>query len=228
MGTTDTSKRSSLFSRLLGAVPVLLMAAALIWYWRSGRDLSVEAILDLVPDDPVHAVLILWAGFAVKSLSLVFPVQVLFAASGALFPLPVAILVNTVGIAITLCLPYWIGRANGRDLSRRLLERFPKLQEIRTLRTQNHFFFSFIVRALGVLSCDLVSLYLGNSRFPFGPYISGAVLGFMPSLICATVLGTQISDIRSPWFWLALGVNVLVSVVSILVYRWYKKKSSPS
>ena len=184
----------------------------------------MEAILAYTPSEPILAVLFLWLAFALKSLSLVFPVIALFAVSGQLFPLPIALAVNTVGIAITMTLPYLLGRASELDFSERLIAKYPKLNEVRQLREKSSFFLSFLVRAIGVLACDMVSMYFGSTKMRYLPYITGAVLGFMPDLVCATILGQQIEKYDSPGFWITLAINILCCIGGYLLYRWYKKK----
>ena len=155
---------------------------------------------------------------------LVFPVMLLFAVSGQLFPLPAALAVNTVGIAITLSVPYWIGRFSGRDLTERLLVKYPKLREVRAMRQRNNFFFSFLTRAIGLLSCDVLSLYFGNTRMPYLPYVTGAVLGFLPDVVCATILGDQIKNVGSPAFWITVAVNLSCCAAGLLAYLLYRRR----
>ena len=205
-------------------LPLMGMAWAVVLTLRSGRSLTVDDILNYTPAEPLRAMLFLWLAFALKSLSMVFPVLLLFAVSGQLFPLPVALAVNTVGIAITLTIPYLLGRASELSFTDRLVRKYPKLLELRRVRETSAFFLSFIARAIGVLACDVVSLYFGSTRLPYIPYITGAVLGFMPDLICATILGQQIDDIHSAGFWITLAVNILACVGSYFFYRWYKRK----
>ena len=205
-------------------IPVLGLLVLGGMYLFSGRSVTVQDILDYTPSEPLLAALFLWVGFALKSLSLVFPIYVLFGVSGQLFPLPVALAVNTVGVAITLTLPYLLGRASELDFSEKLLVKYPKLQDIRRLREQSSFFLSFLMRAIGVLPCDVVSMYFGSTKMDYLPYIGGAVLGFMPDLICATVLGQQIDDYGSPAFWITVVINIIACISSYFLYRWYKKK----
>ncbi len=193
-------------------------------FFISGRTVTVEDILNYTPSEPLLAACFLWLAFALKSLSLVFPVYVLFAVSGQIFPLPVALAVNTVGIAVTMTIPYLLGYAAELDYSEKLLKKYPKLQEIRRLRENSSFFLSFLARAIGVLACDVVSLYFGSTRMKYIPYITGAVLGFLPDLICATLMGQKIEDVHSPAFWLVVAINLLCCLSSYLLYRWYKKK----
>lgn len=222
------SKESFFFyvSRFMRLLPFLCMAAAVLWFLCCGRELSLEDILSYTPANPLAAALFIWLAFAVKSLSLLFPVLLLFAVSGRLFPLPWALLINTVGIALTLSIPYFIGRCSGADLTDRLIKKHPKLQEFRAMRRRNNLFFAFFVRVMGILPCDVVSLYLGNIRLPYAQYIAGGILGFMPDLICATILGMKISDVSSPWFWVTAAINVLICASSIPVYRLFRRKNA--
>ncbi|MBQ9661611.1 MAG: TVP38/TMEM64 family protein [Oscillospiraceae bacterium] len=205
-------------------LPLLGLAAAGGLILFSGRSITVEDILNYTPSEPLLAALFLWLGFALKSLSLVFPIYALFAVSGQLFPLPVAIAVNTVGVAITMTLPYLLGRASELGFSDKLVQKYPKLQDLRRIRENSSFFLSFLMRAIGVLPCDVVSMYFGSIKMPYLPYISGAVLGFMPDLICATLLGQQIEDFTSSAFRITVLVNIIACVSAYFLYRWYKKK----
>lgn len=213
-----------LLSRFLRLLPLLCMAGAVLWLLFSGKALSIDTLLHYAPEDKWQAVLFLWLAFAVKSLSVMIPVMLLFAVTGVLFPLPIALLINTVGIAITLSIPYLIGRFSGPDLTRRLMGKYPKLSELRAMRSKNNFFFAFIVRAIGILPCDIVSLYMGNTRMPYPPYIIGAVLGFLPDVVCATILGMQSPHMDSPWFWVTVAVNMAFCLASAWLYRIYRRK----
>ena len=213
-----------LLGRLLRLLPLLCMAGAALALLLSGRELSLETLLSYVPEDRLHAVSFLWLAFGIKSLSVMLPVMLLFAVSGVLFPLPVALLVNTVGIAITLSVPYLVGRFSGPDLTERLMDKYPRLSEMRAMRSKNSFFFAFIIRAIGILPCDIVSLYMGNTRLSYVSYLSGGVLGFMPDLICATLLGMQISNTDSPWFWLTIAINLAFCLAATLFYRAYRRE----
>ena len=205
-------------------IPLLGLAAVGGFFLFSGRSITIEDILHYTPSEPLLAALFLWLAFALKSLSLVFPILALFAVSGQLFSLPVALAVNTVGVAIAMTLPYLLGRYSEFGFTEKLIEKYPKLRDLRKLRENSSFFLSFLMRAIGVLPCDIVSMYFGSTKMHYPAYISGAVLGFMPDLICATILGRQIEDYTSPGFWITLTINILACISAYILYRWYKKK----
>ena len=217
------------FGRLfLRALPLLGMAGALLWLWLSGDDLSVDTVLSYTPELPLLAALFLLLLYGLKSLSLTLPILLLDTVCGVLFPLPVAILVATLGTAITLTIPYFIGRGAGPDMTEKLQQKHPRLRELRELRSRNELFLAFLIRIVGILPCDVVSLYLGNTRMPFPKYLLGGVLGFLPDVLTATVVGMKADDRSSPWFWGAIALNLLVAGGSTLFYALYRKRQNRS
>ena len=217
------------FGRLfLRCLPLLGMAGALLWLWMSGEELSVDTILSYTPELPLLAALFLLLLYGLKSLSLTLPILLLDTVCGVLFPLPVAILVATLGTAITLTIPYFIGRGAGPDMTEKLQQKHPRLRELREMRSRNELFLAFLIRIVGILPCDVVSLYLGNTRLPFPKYLLGGVLGFLPDILTAVVVGTKADDRSSPWFWAAIAVNLLVAGGATLFYTLYRKRQADS
>lgn len=213
------------FGRLfLRCLPLLGMAGALLWLWLSGEKLSVDTVLSYTPELPLLAALFLLLLYGLKSLSLTLPILLLDSVCGVLFPLPVAVLVATLGTAITLTIPYFIGRGAGPDMTEKLQQKHPRLRELREMRSRNELFLAFLIRIVGILPCDVVSLYLGNTRLPFPKYLLGGVLGFLPDIITATVVGMKADDRSSPWFWGAIAVNLLVAGGSTLFYTLYRRQ----
>ena len=108
----------------------------------------------------------------------------------------------------------------------KLQQKHPRLRELRELRSRNELFLAFLIRIVGILPCDVVSLYLGNTRLPFPKYLLGGVLGFLPDVLTATVVGMKANDRSSPWFWGAIAVNLLVAGGSTLFYALYRKRQA--
>ena len=89
---------------------MLILAGLLLL---SGRKLTLHTVLSYTPSSPFRAAAALLLMYALKSLSIVFPILALFAAGGFLFPWQVAIPLNLFGLSIALTLPYLIGRWAG-------------------------------------------------------------------------------------------------------------------
>jgi len=187
-------------------------------------EISVDGILRFTPDNLFLAAITMLVLFAFKSLSIVIFSGILFAANGIMFSLPAAILLNLCGTAIMITIPYAIGKKSGAGMVNRVLERYPKVTALRKLRPENDFMFSFIARLIGLLPCDIVSLYMGMIRMPYITYLMGCLLGFLPGMIAFTVIGMSITDIRSPQFIIAVCAEIAIITSSASFYLIYKRK----
>lgn len=109
-------------------------------------EFTLEGILTYTPKQPVLAALVLLALFAVKSLSVFLYCGFLYAASGVLFSLPIAIFVNFLGTSVMVSIPYWFGKKLGNSAVQHIMDRYPKAAVLHDLRSGNDFS-SFSLRA---------------------------------------------------------------------------------
>lgn len=195
------------------------------WLW-GNTTVTAEGLLQVAPAHPFAAAGFLLLLYAVKSLTMVFPIVVLNVLGGFLFsPLP-ALLLNSVGTLVELAIPYWVGRFSGSTFADHLCKKHPRIDTLATQTATNPFFSAFFLRLISCLPGDGVSLYFGAIRMPFWVYLWGSFLGTLPGVIPATLLGMSITDPTSPLFWLSLGLTAVLSAVSFWVYwRWQKRKS---
>lgn len=204
--------------------PTVCLAVTVVYLCHNAR-VTPDGLLRVIPSRPTVAVGILLLLYAVKSLTMVFPILVLNVLGGVLFDPFTAIAVNCVGVTVELAIPYWIGRFSGSELADRLSEQHPRVGMLAAQTTGSPFFSSFFLRLISCLPGDAVSLYFGAIRLPFWVYLWGSLLGTIPGVIPATLLGMGIADPTAPLFWLSLGMNALLSAVSFWVYRrWQKRK----
>ena len=215
---------------ILGKVIGIGLWAALIIFCIVNRDMiTAEGIVGFVPQNSWLSVFVLLALFAVKSISVVIYSGILYAASGILFSLPVAIIINILGTVIMVTIPYLIGRKAGTPLLERLVAKNPKLTVIRDFPSQNDLFVSFFVRIVGCLPGDLVCMYLGADRLNYPRYLIGSLLGSMSAVISFAIMGMNADDITSPGFLISLGIEFLLMVGSIvfgLVFSKRRKRNS--
>lgn len=212
--------------RLIRVSPFLLCVAAILIVLSHMGKITVQGVLTYIPENPAIAVLEILLLYALKSISIVFPVIVLQIASGHLFAPAVALLVNILGMLIFLALPYGVGHLSGTALVDWLVKKYPKLQKVLELQTDNSFFICFFLRITSCLPSDVVGMYLGATKVPFLPYIAGGSLGVLPGLICATFIGESIRKPSSPMFLFSITLTVLLSAASFLLYYFYTRRSS--
>lgn len=180
--------------------------------------------MSYTPQQPILAAAVLWMLFAVKSLSIFLYSGLLYAASGILFPLPVAIAVNIAGTAVMVSIPYWLGKKLGSQAVQYILHRWPKSAMLRDLRSGSDFFFVLIVRLLGILSADVVSAYMGAIGVRYRDYLPACLLGFLSTCILFPIMGMSLSDIRSPQFLIAASIQLAEMLASCITFHFYRKK----
>lgn len=208
----------------LQALLILLELALVVFVFLHRSEITVERVVSYTPAEPLLAVLLILALFAFKSLAVVVYAGVIYAATGILFPLPLAILVNLLGTAVMSLIPYWFGRRAGADWMDRLRLRHPKLQAVEELRRGNGFALTLLLRVMDVLPYDIISAYLGAARIPFGPYMLGCLLGKLVTCVAFPVMGMNINRPGSPEFLTAFGLEVGLMLVSLLLTVILKKR----
>lgn len=204
---------------MLKCLPLAICAAFVAILPASGREITVQTVLNYTPENPVAAAFVILLLYALKSMSFVFPVVVLQIAAGHLFQMPAALLINFLGRVITLSIPYWVGRYSGADLVQRLRAKYPKLEESCSRQGRSPLFLSFLLRTLCFLPGDAVSMYLGATGIPFRYYLTGGVLGTALGVVLATVFGSSITEPGSPAFVLSAVLMTLTAALSLLFYR---------
>ncbi|MGM9660222.1 MAG: VTT domain-containing protein [Faecousia sp.] len=162
--------------------------------------------------------------FGLKSLSIVVYCGLLYAASGILFPLPAAIVLNLCGTVIMVTLPYLIGKKRGSAAVDAIREKYPKAEVIYKLRSQNDLSFSFLIR-IARLPCDIASLYMGAVGVEYRKYLLGSLLGLLPHTITYPIMGMNIRDTHSPEFLISLCAEIAYILVTSAVYTRYRKKN---
>lgn len=191
---------------------------------RGKMDFSVSGIVDSAPESPFLAAAVMLLLFAVKSLSIVLYSGILYAASGILFPLLAAVAVNFAGTIVMVTIPYFIGRKLGSRAVKRITAKYPRAAQIREMRRKNDIFVVFLARLVGILPCDIVSLYMGAVNIQYWKYLLGCILGFLPSMVTFPVMGMNIKNPRSPTFLIALAIELLFMIASLFVHYFFRKR----
>lgn len=187
-------------------------------------DISPQTILTDALQNPLLTAGLLLLLYMLKSLTIFFPLLILEMAAGYLFPAPVALIINFLGIGIVLTIPYWIGRALGLRQVSKLTRKYPKFQAIMEKQQNHSFFLCFFLRVISCLPGDIVTMYLGATHTPFSHNLLGGTLGILPGMILATFMGVNIQDPSSPAFWISAALSVGLAVLSIVLYYVYLKR----
>ena len=184
---------------------------------------EAEAIAAFSPRQTVLAASFLVGLYALKSLSVCFPMSALTAAGGLLFPFPLALAVNLCGTAVAQTIPFFLGRREQGGLEA-LAERYPRVAGICRAQAEDRWLSVFLLRLAGASPGDVVSLYLGASGTPCGVYLSAGLLGGLPRIACATVLGGALWQPGSGRFWLSLAAGGALTALSGVIWLLWRRR----
>lgn len=210
----------------------LIQKIAIIIFWLifiiicflNREKITIDNIVSFTPKNVPVAIGIMLLLFSFKSISIVVYGGLLYAASGVMFSLPVAILVNTVGTVLMVSIPFFIGKNAGKGTMNKLVEKNPKLEVVRDVSNKNELFISVFVRLIGMLPGDLVGMYLGASGIRYNKYIAGSLIGLFPAMISFSVMGMSVDDVSSPAFIISTAFEIGLMILSIAIYFVWRKK----
>ncbi len=166
-------------------------------------------------------------GFSVvKSFALVFPPAVLFVLSGLVFDAYwKALLVNVAATALSLVLPYFLGRFTGKDMVASLKGRFKAIQKLDDFTGENDFAVVLVFKAGGFLPSDLSSLLFGAMNIPFPAYFFASNLGLFVLNALWTLVGFK-GDLSNPLSFLYALPALVFAILAAVGMSIYKKKKN--
>lgn len=206
------------------------LLAVLFWMflvlicWSRREHLTLEGILNFTPERPVTAVMVMLGLFLLKSITFVIYGNILYAASGILFSLPAAVLLNIVGSAIMASVPYYMGRKAGAGFLDTLTSKHPKLSVLKDVPQKHPLSSSVMIRLLGILPGDLVSMYFGAGGASFSRYLTGTLIGLFPSIVIFSVMGMSAGDITSPAFRISAAAEIILVLTSFIILICLRKR----
>lgn len=134
--------------------------------------------------------------------------------------------VSYLGLAITLSIPYILGRWAGGAGIDYVMDRYPKMEKVIAMQKKNEFFSNFIVRIIGWFPCDILSFYFGATATPYPIYLGASLLGCSIGVITNTLLGDVILNPLSPQFAMMIAIKIAVSAAAFgVAYRLNKKEN---
>lgn len=216
---------TAVIKRIVQIAPIVMICICALIYLRFFRGVTIEHILEFTPENLWLAALVMVGLFALKSLSIFFPMLILIAASGSIFPTFLsAFIVNCVGVAAMILIPYAIGRFAEREFVESLISKHKNASKLRELKSDNELFIAYFLRVINILPCDLVSMFLGSAGFGLWKYMLGSFLGILPGIITTTLMGANAEHPTSPKFWLSVVVEFVFAAASSIWYYFYKKR----
>ena len=213
------------WKKFIPVMAILAIAVILVLIVKiSGEPLSVDTIVKYTPKNVVLAVIMLLLFFGLKSLTIVLPLSILYLASGILFSPVAAVFISTVGLSVSITIPYCLGKCSGKQITEEIFQKYPKAKKLSEYQKQNTFFTCFITRIVGFLPGDIVSLYFGACDVNYLIYLVAGISGSLLSIVTTTLLGEKLNNPFSIEFVLVAFCRLLVSIGSIMLKILFTKK----
>lgn len=225
MSTPVEKKKTQIFSVGKALALCFYLAVAAVCFADRDR-LTVEAIVSFTPQKPLSAALLMLALFALKGCTVFLNGNLLYAASGVLFPLPVAIAVNALGTVLMTATPFFLGRRAGGELLELLVQKYRKLALLKEAPREHGFVSTLLLRLFGILPCEPMGMYLGACALRYDSYLLGTMLGLSPAIVLYAVIGVYASQPTSPQFIAAIAAQLVTTLGSLTAAFLWKRRGS--
>ena len=149
-----------------------------------------------------------------------FPVAVLALAGGLLFGLWWGSVYTFIGAVLNCAMMFLLARYVGRSQVQRLVEQKLSPQWQRRLQMadgKEGFLLLIILRLIPAVPYNLINYTFGLTGISFSSYLLASAIGIIPGTFAFINIGDKTLEAGSPSFWIAIGLLVLLLVVTGLL-----------
>lgn len=143
-----------------------------------------------------------------------FPVAVLALAGGLLFGLWRGAVYTFIGAILNCSIMFFLARYVGRGQVERLLEKKLSPQWKQYLTGNTGFALLVVLRLIPAVPYNLINYGFGLTSMSFRTYILASAIGIIPGTFAFINIGDKALDVTSPSFWIAIGLLLLLLVVT--------------
>ena len=212
--------------KVIQYIPITFMGLCIVGFLiflALNENFTVSDFLELTRGYPFVTSIAVIAAFIIKGFVVFMPYAVIAISTMALLDFPAAIITIIIGTIVNLSVPYWIGRLTKDDWIQKILNKIPKARPYFEA-SDNLFLLSFTLRAMN-LSNECLGLLFGSAGLKYIPYMIANGIAILPSAISYIIIGKDMNlleSLRSPIFWSAIVVDVLMVVIMTI---YFKKKN---
>lgn len=164
-----------------------------------------------------YAVIIIVLLFALKSVLPLVPISATCLLSGALLPLPLALLVNSTGLVGLMAIKYYFGTKLGGGNIEKILKRYPEILSLFERDGSGNPWLLFIFRLVPSFPLNPISQLYGSMGFNFWRYLVISLTGFILKIVSFTIIGNNLYDPLSSAFIIPIIIILLISGISMLI-----------
>lgn len=179
---------------------LFVIETGVVLYYLYGDEITIRDILTFTPSNKYLAGLFILVLFLIKSISVFFPIGIIYIVSGLIFPYYIGIPLNIIGTVIGMVYSYFIGYYSMGEGGSYYLSKYDRLEGVFKKVAVNGWFMTFLIRSIGIIPHDIAGIILGSLKVPLLKYISASLVGVLPVLIATTVIGIIITNPNSKEF----------------------------
>ncbi|KGP71759.1 TVP38/TMEM64 family protein [Pontibacillus yanchengensis] len=199
---------------------VLLLFLLVAYIVRFELNIGKDAIKDFILSFGVWGPLIFFLLYALGPI-VFFPTSVMSLAAGivyGVFPGVIYILLGATGAAAT---GYVMARYFGDSILK--FHKFKWSDQIYEKVQERGFLYVLVLRLIPIMGFDILSYISGIARVKFGPFILASFLGMMPGTFAYAFLGSSIGEGDSSKIAIAIGIFVILMLITYLLRNRVKK-----
>lgn len=186
---------------------------------------NIDAITSHIHGGTLTVSAIIIAFTLIKSFALVFPPIVMYFVAGVVLGnAPLAIAVNLIASALSLILPYFLGRFTGKEMLSTLENKFKAVKKLENFTEENTWVVVFILKVSGIVPSDLSSVIFGAMNIPFGKYFIASNLGLLALNVSWSLIGAK-GDLSDPLTYIYMLPIIICLIISLPFILKARKKS---
>ena len=201
------------------AVLLVLLIALAALTWKLSTWLTPQQLQQALQQTGGWAP-VLYIGLFILLPAFFFPVAVLALAGGLLFGLWWGSVYTFIGAVLNCALMFLLARYVGRSQVQRLVEQKLSPQWQRRLQMadgKEGFLLLIILRLIPTVPHNLINYSIGLTGISFSSYLLASAIGIIPGTFAFINIGDKTLEAGSPSFWIAIGLLVLLLVVTGLL-----------
>ena len=201
------------------AVLLVLLIALAALTWKLSTWLTPQQLQQALQQTGGWAP-VLYIGLFVLLPAFFFPVAVLALAGGLLFGLWWGSVYTFIGAVLNCAMMFLLARYVGRSQVQRLVEQKLSPQWQRRLQMadgKEGFLLLIILRLIPAVPYNLINYTFGLTGISFSSYLLASAIGIIPGTFAFINIGDKTLEAGSPSFWIAIGLLVLLRVVTGLL-----------
>ena len=201
------------------AVLLVLLIALAALTWKLSTWLTPQQLQQALQQTGGWAP-VLYIGLFILLPTFFFPVAVLALAGGLLFGLWWGSVYTFIGAVLNCAMMFLLARYVGRSQVQRLVEQKLSPQWQRRLQMadgKEGFLLLIILRLIPAVPYNLINYTFGLTGISFSSYLLASAIGIIPGTFAFINIGDKTLEAGSPSFWIAIGMLVLLLVVTGLL-----------